>query len=212
MLLIIVAEQNTDRAKEVETFLKKNDASPIDALIFEEDSATLAELAQHANAPLFGVAPKALRGRYLLESAAKEKNIVSLLETLHQVLIPVVLEEREITSATKKIIQSSGAAVKIIEKKKVREGADVFSIANALTVGDKKNIWMQYRTLLETNTAEAIFGILLWKVRQLSETAKNKKTILALYGALLHAQSESRTGKLPFELSLERTLLTAQYK
>ncbi len=206
MLYVVVGTDHSIRKQKIEMILKESNITLADVVVLDDAAATLDDVLQHASPPLFGNALVAIRGRYLLESA--KEAVENILQTLVELPTLIVLEESAISAVSKKMLQTVGAHIELLSTEKKEPKETIFSIANILARGDRKALWLEYRRLLETNAPEAIFGILLWKVRQLSLQGKEKEKYKLLYEKLLNAQAQSRLTKLPFDLALERVLLS----
>lgn len=206
MLYIIASTDHALRKQKINSLLAKEKIASAETVALDEAQATLSSLLSYADAPLFGTAPRALRARYFLEAAGPDD--VALFKTLHEASTVVLLEEKLLSAPLKKSLEKSGATVFTIDAKKSEQKENVFSIANALATGDRKKLWLEYQRLIEKNAPEALFGILLWKVRQLATAGSAKEKYKAIYKILLEAQAHSRQTRLPFDLALERALLT----
>ncbi|HSE56830.1 MAG TPA: hypothetical protein VLB02_01965 [Candidatus Paceibacterota bacterium] len=205
MLAVIIGADHALRKEKIDSLLLKEGIAASEVLVLDEAQATIGTLLSYADAPLFGAPPRALRARYFLEGVLPED--AALFTALHEARTLVLLEEKSLSAPLKKIIEKIGATLFTVEQKKAESKETVFSIANALATGDRKKLWLEYQRLLEKNAPEALFGILLWKVRQLATAGSAKEKYKTIYKILLEAQANSRRTRLPFELALERALL-----
>ena len=108
-------------------------------------------------------------------------------------------------------------AEKIQEYAKVKtEGKtdkfDVFSLTNALGMGDKKQLWMLYRGVQEEGTvAEQIHGLLFWKVKDMlvkKQFRAYEETMLKeMSSELVSMYHDAHRGLCDFSLALEAWIL-----
>ena len=80
-------------------------------------------------------------------------------------------------------------------------------MTNALTAPNKKDRWLAYQASRQEHSAEALIGILYWKLRQLVESGSNKKHFLDLYKALMLAQKDSWQKGFELDLAIEKVIL-----
>lgn len=208
MLKIIIGEEHTDRKKKSDAFFKTHGVKATEVLLLEDANESLTAVVEQLSPSLFEKQPVGICARYFLEKEKETGALVQLFETIAASPIPVVLEERVLNSVVEKIVKQQKIAIETVLKKEKKETSTIFDIANALATGDRKKIWLTYVSLLKDHAAEALFGILLWKVRQLAGNKKRGTHYVELYKELLEAQHASRQSGLPFPLALERVLLT----
>jgi len=107
---------------------------------------------------------------------------------------------------------------------------NIFQISDFLQKKDKKNLWVFYHTLLENNSAEDIYNIIFWSLKNLNIVSKEKlensglkafvynktKNNLKFWKKdeiqeklfeLLKVQTDSRQKNLSFKNKLEKFLL-----
>lgn len=98
-----------------------------------------------------------------------------------------------------------------VEKKEAAESFNVFSIANAFALRDRKKMWLLLNAALQSNAApEAVAGMLHWKVRDLllkGSAAYTKAELRTLSRRLVVLYHESHRGGGELALLLERFIL-----
>lgn len=203
-MIIVVSQRKENREKAISDFLKDKKIFRKEVFFVPETNSNLDGVISAMSPSFFGEKNRAVVVRFFLENASTEE-LKKVLEAEKEFEIEIILEETNINSDIKKFLEKEKVNLKVLKEEIKKEETNVFEIANALSSGDKKKIWLSYQSLLKKESPEAIFGVILWKVRQMSE--KDKK-YTSWYKKLLNAQLVSRTSKVPFEISLEKTLIT----
>ncbi len=209
MVYLVTGEDSVERKKIIERFLATQSFGLSEILHLDDTTGELESIRSFSFNPLFGSAPAAVWAKYLIESYAGDEPLSEILNPLLESSTIFLFEERENSAALKKLAKQLNIRHDETVKKEKPKSSDVFVIANALAGSDRKRLWLTYQTLLAEHAPEAVFGIMLWKVRQLASKANNGR-YLKLYRALLAAQAQSRKTKVPFEFALEKVLLTAE--
>jgi hypothetical protein len=120
-----------------------------------------------------------------------------------------LLEERSLTSSTIKLIEKEGGIVFPIKDTKVpTKQSTIFGVANALTAQNKKDRWLAYQKAISEHSAEALIGILYWKLRDLIEKSTNQSSHFKnVYKKLIMAHKESWQKGSPLSLAIEKVIL-----
>lgn len=137
-----------------------------------------------------------------LAEMQKSENIFIFLEGA---LTKVVLSKFE--KKSEKIQECAKA-----KSDKKEEKFDVFSLTNALGVGDKKQLWMLYLKAQEAGTApEQIHGLLFWKVKDMlvkkNTRAYDEPTLKTMSSELVSLYHDAHRGLHDFPLALEGWIL-----
>lgn len=140
-------------------------------------------------------------------------------ESLRMVLearIPVIAKQQELfymiegalDAATRKSIEKYATDFERFDAKKVAKQETIFSLANALQAGQKKDLWVGYqRELLSGKAPEAIHGVLFWAAKQyfLRGGGDRASRLVAELAELPH---EARRQGVELEYALERFVLS----
>lgn len=197
------------RASRARSFFESQNQAFAQAVVIEGEDKSMGELLQLVAEPLFGSRPPAVRARFFLEGAEMGESLLRALTSLHALPIPIVCEEQAISAPLKRLLGKASIPLEEVGGGVERKIPNIFSITTLFASGKKKELWMAYHELLPFHAPEAIFGVLLWKARQLAQAGGPEATrALSLYRTLLETQARARTTKLPFDMALERALLT----
>ena len=119
--------------------------------------------------------------------------------------------EEKLDAATRKSIEKYAEDSKRFDAKKVEEAKTIFALANAMSRGDKKALWVGYQRELQTSDPEAIQGVLFWGAKQMLLNARSEgdrgraEKIVATLAELPH---ESRRRGVDLEYALEKFVLS----
>ncbi|MBM3260856.1 hypothetical protein FJY93_00360 [Candidatus Kaiserbacteria bacterium] len=124
-----------------------------------------------------------------------------------------LLYTEKIDAATRKRLERMAAKVQQFDlPKKADKESTIFTIGNALRVGDKKRLWVGYQGELLAQTApEAIHGVLFWAAKQMLLAARGDterirgKRLVAQLAELPH---KARRRGEELEYALERFVLS----
>lgn len=204
MIEVIVSANKDWRNKQKEKILSKNSG---EAIYLDDSKATLLDLKEYAFPSLFSIGTPLVFSSFLLDEY--EKDISSnLLKTLISSPTVFVFEEISLSKTAIKILEKEGAIVwQQKEEKKTPKPNTIFSVANALTAQNKKDRWLAYQASRKEHSAEALIGILYWKLRQLIDSGSNKKHFLSLYRDLMLAHKEAWQKGFPLDLAIEKVIL-----
>jgi DNA polymerase III delta subunit len=113
-----------------------------------------------------------------------------------------IFEEEKLLKTPTVVLEKAGAHIEITKKAAVKErGFDPFGLTAALGAHDKKKLWLNLTAALAGGEkAEAIAGLLAWKVRQMNDP-KLSRTLTFMY-------HDSHRGAGSLELLLEKFALT----
>ncbi len=110
--------------------------------------------------------------------------------------------------ATRKSVEKYATEFERFDAKKAAKEETIFSLANALQAGKKKDLWVGYQRELHSGKApEAIHGVLFWAAKQLllkSDTPRARELVAEL-AALPH---EARRQGFELEYALEHFVLS----
>jgi len=116
--------------------------------------------------------------------------------------------ESTLDAATRKSIEKYATEFERFDSKKIAKAETIFSLANALQSGKKKDLWVGYQRELQGGKApEAIHGVLFWAAKQLllkSDTPRARMLVAEL-AALPH---EARRQGFELEYALEHFVLS----
>jgi hypothetical protein len=115
------------------------------------------------------------------------------------------LIEEKLEAAERKVIEKYAAV------KKEKETFNIFSLANALKTGNKKDLWVGYHRALISNAPEAIHGILFWGAKDLvlkARTAPERVRALRFVAALAELPHKARREGMGLSYALEHFVLS----
>jgi hypothetical protein len=130
-----------------------------------------------------------------LPRIAKSKDIFFMLESA-------------LDAATRKGIEKYATEFERFDAKKVAKAETIFSLANALQSGKKKDLWVGYQRELQSGKApEAIHGVLFWAAKQLllKSGTPRARSLVAELAELPH---EARRRGFELEYALEHFVLS----
>lgn len=204
MIVLIVADNKTVRSRYVEQFI----TAGADVLVHDETYGTLADLEHYLYPSLFSVTTPIIHSKFIITSDI-DTATPAFIKKLAASPTVFIFEEMMLPAAIITVFKKSGAVVHLDEKQKaVKKAPDLFnSVASIISARDKKSAWIAYRRALETNSIEAIIGIMYWKVRDMA-TRGEKEKYMILYKKLLSAHARAWQSGTPLELMIEKVLLT----
>lgn len=123
-----------------------------------------------------------------------------------------VIVEEKIEAAERKVLEKQAdTSEKYDAAKKEKESFNIFSLANALRSGNKKDLWVGYQRALVTSAPEAIHGILFWGAKDMymkARTEGDRVRASALITTLVALPHESRRRGVELEYALEQFVLS----
>jgi len=205
MLVIIVGGEKHSRRSGAESFVSDMHS----AHMYDDTMISFAELEQFAYPSLFETVAPVIWAQFILDKEdffTKEK-----IQALAQSKTIFIIEEFSILADTKKIFEKHGAQVFVQKKEaKTKEYNPLFSIVEGMVGTDKKNRWMAYqKALAEDIAAEALIGVVYWKLRQQCGSAKGDMLVWykKLYADFIHAHAHAWKSGTPLGLMIEKVLL-----
>lgn len=121
-----------------------------------------------------------------------------------------VFEEEKLGVAVVRELEKGGAKVETLKSLEKKEPFNVFAMANALSSGDKKKLWLLLvRALRQGISPENIAGVLHWKARTACAAARGPDRVRweKLSRELVVMYHDSHRGAGDLELLLERFAL-----
>ena len=142
-----------------------------------------------------------------------------------------ILKEGALSVAHKKLVEKyAQESNEYMARETVRPTFQIFDLANALGMHDKKNLWLGYQRALRSGSGpEEIANILMWQVKTMLQVAadatdgmkpfvlgkaqgfiKNysQQELRTVSLALVSLYHDSRRGSVDFEKGLERIILS----
>lgn len=116
--------------------------------------------------------------------------------------------EGVLDAASRKSIEKQATESKRFDAKKTAKAETIFSLANALQSGKKKDLWVGYQKELQAGKApEAIHGVLFWAAKQylLRTGLPRAQSLVAELAELPH---EARRKGVELEYALEQFVLS----
>ena len=204
MLYLIVSADPSNRIQKRNEILKKNKGT----VITLDDSLTdLFELRAYLFPSLFSFEAPIIHGKFLIEKN-KELLTTALLKELIASPSIFLLEESELPTTLVSLFEKEKAFV--FHEKKISKKGDsnnIFGVTVALTGKTKKDRWIAFRKALENHSAEALVGILYWKLRSLIENAPKDEQLKKTYTRFIKAHKEAWQKGIPLEVALEKIIL-----
>ncbi len=122
-----------------------------------------------------------------------------------------VLEEKP-DAEMRRALERYAKTVERFEIKKEKRGSEIFALAYALKVGDRKRLWVEYqRALLRDDAPEAIHGVLFWGAKDMLLRAKARSSEQRrgekLVAELAELPHEARRRGFELEYALEHYIL-----
>jgi DNA polymerase III delta subunit len=127
-----------------------------------------------------------------------------------------IFEEEKLLKAPTVVLEKAGAEI-VVEKRPStssaqaqRGGFDPFGLTFAFAARDRKKLWLGLMQAFKAGEkAEAVAGLLTWKVRQELEraTGKKREDLVRLSRQLVYMYHDSHRGAGDLELLLERFAL-----
>lgn len=204
MLHIIVSESLEARKEKRGALL--SGALPDVAL--DDSSASFDDLLSYAFPSLFFLANPFVHAKFLFEK--KEAPILpETIQTLVSSPTIFILEERLVPASEKKLFEKHGAYIyEYKSNAQKKDEGNIFSITGVITLSNKKDRWMLFQKHMQEHSAEALIGILFWKLKQLLETSSPKALYYKkFYTLLMQAQQTAWKGNTPLALLIEKVIL-----
>jgi hypothetical protein len=152
---------------------------------------------------------------YLLVGAInsdRQEEFLDLAETLAESPNTFIFEEEKLLKGPTTVLEKSGAEI-VIEKRPAAaaaRGFDPFGLTFAFAARDRKKLWLGLMQAFKAGEkAEAVAGLLNWKLRQELEraTGTKREQLINLSRQLVYMYHDSHRGAGDLELLLERFAL-----
>lgn len=208
MLYAILGNDRASVRKALEKMLKKGTDT-----VRLSDASTLADLKAVAQgAGLFGDTKQVVLEQVSVNKELYEE-FLELLEAFAQSEDSFFVCEEKPNAELKRALQKYAKSVDAFVLPAKEKDTRVFAISSALKRGDKKTLWVSYRSeIMKGKAPEAILGVLFWGAKDMcmrsregsSEHAK-AGTYVATLAELPH---EARRRGVELEYALERFVLS----
>lgn len=207
MLQVIISpDLNTrlkHRAKELSIYTGE-------VIYLDDTNSSFEELQGYIYPSLFSEQAPFVHAKNILEEFSHQitKEVLSLLVKSPTIFL---LEESVVSKDFVKMIEKEGGIVHHHkETKKSLEKPSIFLVTNAITAVSKKDRWLSYRQSLEDHSAEAIIGILYWKLKDMiSRSRSDNLKLKRIYSNLINAHKTAWQKGFSLELAIEKVILTA---
>lgn len=178
-------------------------------IVLDDMTSTLSDLKQYLYPSLFSLSLPVVEASYLVEEYGTEVSI-ELIKMLASSPTVFILEERSIASPILKIFEKGGAIMHAKKESKSLEiKSNIFSVTNALTATNKKDRWLSYQNARKDHPAEALIGILYWKLRDLIDKSGGKKNeYQEIYRKLIIAHKSAWQKGFPLDMAIEKVILS----
>lgn len=123
--------------------------------------------------------------------------------------IVFIYEEKPLAELRKKLETHAEKSVRYDVPKKGRDSS-IFALANALSRGDKKTLWVEYqRALVRGDAPEAIHGVLFWGAKRMVTGVSRTQSVRArrIVAELSELPHLARRRGAELEYALERYIL-----
>lgn len=123
-----------------------------------------------------------------------------------------VLETKPIAQL-KRALEKHAESVEVFDAPKKAEDTSVFAVSSALKRGDRKALWVSYRSeMMKGKAPEAVLGVLFWGAKDMfmksREGSAERKKSAEYIAALTELPHEARRRGVELEYALERFLLS----
>ncbi|MHB1086873.1 MAG: hypothetical protein ACYCZ0_03955 [Minisyncoccota bacterium] len=116
--------------------------------------------------------------------------------------------EGALDAAARKSVEKYATEFERFDSRKIAKAETIFSLANALQSGKKKDLWVGYqRELLSGKAPEAIHGVLFWAAKQLLLKSDTPRARM-LVAELAELPHEARRQGFELEYALEHFVLS----
>jgi DNA polymerase III delta subunit len=152
---------------------------------------------------------------YVLSSAInsdRQEELLNIAEALVESPNTFIFEEEKLLKGPTTALERAGAEI-VIEKRPAMASArsfDPFGLTFAFAARDRKKLWLGLMQAFKAGEkAEAVAGLLNWKVRQELEraTGAKREALISLSRQLVYMYHDSHRGMGELELLLERFAL-----
>lgn len=206
MLYVIIGEQKGDRAGSVGRIVSQFPDS--DILVLDDTMCTITDLEQYIYPSLFSAAVPIVHTKFIMDGKAGEMN-AERIKKLHASPTIFICEEFFLPATVLTLLKKHAVEIYSAKKaEKTKTPSTIFSVTNALTLGDKKSRWFAYQDAIAEHPIEAVLGILYWKIRDLIiKGGKDQERYKNLYTALITAHKNAWLNGTSLELAIEKVIL-----
>ena len=206
MIYIVLGTDALLRTKAKEALFKKIGTA---THIIDDSVMDVSALETYAYPSLFSTTPQLIVASFLLEPAETiDKKLIATLVASPNIF---VLVERTMKTDRKKLFEAQGASVIVsdLPVKKSSPPALFTTVASICTLPSARERWLQYQSVIEKEPAEAIVGIMYWKLRDLIQKVPAKRPFYtAFYRDLISAHAQSWQQGTSLSIAVEKVLLT----
>lgn len=204
MIILVVADNKNARASYIQEAVRQSGADEV--IVLHDTDVTVLELEQYLYPSLFSETLPVVHTRFMLSSYPDEVSGSFVKKLLTSPTI-FIFEEMILAAPMLTLFKKAGAVVHVVAKDALPKKDSVFGeVSDMISTSDKKNRWLKYRKLAENNSAEAMLGIIYWKVRDMMTKDSTGKYAL-LYKQLITAHADAWKGGVPLGLAIEKVLL-----
>lgn len=144
-------------------------------------------------------------------NSERQEEFLAIAKELAQSPNTFIFEEEKLLKGPTTALEKAGAEI-VLEKRPAAaaRGFDPFGLTFAIAKRDRKKLWLGLVQAFKSGEkAEAVSGLLNWKIRQELERAEGKKReeLIMLSRQLVYMYHDSHRGAGDLELLLERFAL-----
>jgi hypothetical protein len=176
-----------------------------EVIILDDTNTTNENLEEYIYPSLFSIGTPVVHGKFILENGPIiNKDLIQKLVASPTFFI---LEELSIASPILKNFEKEGAIVHQYKTISSPQTNTIFEVTNALTAQGKKDRWLAWQKAKIDNSAEALIGILYWKLKQLIDKNSKDINLKRIYQSLMKAQKNAWQRGTPLDLAIEKVIL-----
>lgn len=206
MIYIITADTKTyrqERFAEIDTLLKESER-----IVLDDNTITFLDLEQYVYPSLFSATPPTVVVRFLL-STKQEYSTESIKKIMASPTI-FIFEDFSLPATTLAPFKKHGAIIQSAPKeKKETIKSPIFTMVEKIITAQKKDRWIAYQHALETNSSEALIGLLYWKLRDCIQKDVRQRAVWEdRYRSLMQAHAQAWINGTPLAYAIEKVILT----
>jgi hypothetical protein len=176
-----------------------------EVIVLDDVNTTNENLEEYIYPSLFSIGTPVVHGRFILENGPIiNKDLIQKLVSSPTIF---VLEEFSIPTPLLKSFEKEGAIIHQYKTLPSTQINTIFEVTNAITAQSKKDRWLAWQKAKIDNSAEALIGILYWKLKQLIDKNPKDINIKKIYQSLMLAQKNAWQRGTPLDLSIEKVIL-----
>lgn len=209
MLHVVIG---TDR-KRARSSIAHAHAKNVDLLRLDDTGSTSDMRAATQGAGLFGDTKQVFFDNVSGDEALRAE-LIALLPVCAESNDDFFVYEEKPNAELKRALQKHAHVFETYELPKKEKDTSVFALSNALKRGDKKALWVSFRTeMMKGKAPEAVHGVLFWGAKDMVLKARAGSAEYArgasLVARLAELPHEARRRGVELEYALEAFLLTA---